>query len=210
MKRPARGRRRLVPRPVTIALLLLLAASVSACTNPFARGGFHGTVLEPPNAAPDFVLTDQNGSAFRLSDQRGQVLLLFFGYTTCPDICPTAMADFNKVRKLLGDDAGRVRFTFVSVDPERDTVPVVKSYVEFFHSSFVGLTGERPALEAVWKDYGVAVVREEAPQSGAGYLVSHSSLIYAIDGQGRWRLLFPLELPAESVAEDVRALLREQ
>jgi len=165
---------------------------------------FHGAVIEPPVLASDFSLTDQNAQAFRLSAQAGHVVLLFFGYTTCPDECPATMARFKQIRSELGREAERVQFVLVTVDPEVDTPARLREFLAKFDPSFVGLTGTRAELEPVWKTYGVY----QEKQSGGE--VAHASRIYAIDAQGNLRLTYTTDTPAEEIARDIRQLLRNR
>jgi len=171
--------------------------------------GFIGGVLEPPRAAPDFTLVDQHGSAYTLSEQRGDIVVLFFGYTTCPDVCPTTLVQYRRIKGLLGDDAARVQFVFVTVDPERDTRERLGEYLSHFDSEFVGLTGESEALQAVWRAYGVYVERVDAPNSQVGYWVNHSSVSYVIDTKGDLRLIHLYNTPSEDVVHDLALLLAE-
>lgn len=174
-----------------------------------AGAGFFGTPLDPARQAPDFTLTDSKGSLYRLSDQRGDAVVLFFGYTSCPDVCPTTLAHFRQVKKELGEEAEGVQFVFVSVDPERDTPERLAAYVSAFDPEFVGLTGSRPELEAVWREYGIYVERVETPGSAAGYFVNHTSASFVIDPQGNLRLLHLYGAPADEVAADLKRLMAE-
>ncbi len=169
---------------------------------------FRGTVLEPPNPAPDVPLTDQFGQPFHLADHRGKVVLMFFGFTHCPDICPTALGDLKRVMEKLGRDAEKVQVVFVSVDPERDTPDLMQRYLAAFHPTFLGLNGDRAALEQAYKNYGVTVIRRDLPNSGLGYTIDHSGYIYAIDQAGNWRLLWAHGTPVDDIVSDVQALLR--
>lgn len=191
---------------VALAILALVATVVFA-RQPYT---FHGDRLEPLRPAPDFALTDDENGIFRLRDQRGRVLLIFFGYTFCPDICPMALATLSRAEQLLGPEASRVRFVFITVDPERDTPARLQQYLSHLGPSFSGLSGDRQTLEQVWRDYGVHVAREEQPNSLAGYLVAHSTWTYLVDPEGNLRLVYPLDVSAEDLAEDVRALLKEK
>jgi len=177
---------------------------------PLGPKDFYGGVLDPPRPAPDFTLTDQYGEAFRLSDQRGDVVVLFFGYTTCPDVCPGTLAQYRRVKAALGEDADRVEFVFVTVDPERDTQERLAEYIALFDPEFHGLWADRATLEEVWRLYGVYVERVEAPESSAGYLVNHTSLSYVIDPRGNLRLAHFYGMPVEQVVHDLQLLLSER
>lgn len=169
---------------------------------------FQGSLIDPPAPAADFTLTDQNGQAFQLSSQQGKVVLIFFGYTNCPDVCPITLTDFKRIKTELGDLAAEVRFVLITVDPERDTVERLGLYLPSYDPAFYGLTGTREQLEPVWKSYGVYQAQQESG-SAVGYLVDHAARIYAIDQQGNWRLTYPFEMDRGAVIEDVRQLLKE-
>lgn len=169
---------------------------------------YQGSLIDPPLPAADFELIDQNGQPFRLSKQRGRVVLMFFGYTNCPDVCPVTLTEFKQVKQQLGKSAEDVSFVFISVDPERDTRERVKLYMNNFDSTFIGLTGDRAALEPVWKSYGVYQAQQDTG-SAAGYLVDHTARVYAIDTQGNWRLTYPFGMEVEKMIADVAHLLRE-
>lgn len=168
---------------------------------------FHGGTLNPPRPAPDFVLIDQHGEPFRLRDQKGKAVVLFFGYTTCPDVCPGTLAHYRRVKEMLGEDADRVEFVFITVDPERDTTERLAEYVAIFDPEFIGLTGDRADLERVWADYGVYAERVDEPDSPVGYWMNHTSLSYVIDPKGDLRLAHLFGTPVEAVVEDLRRLL---
>ena len=172
---------------------------------------FRGPALPHPYAAPDFTLTDQDGHPFRLSSLRGEVVLLFFGYTHCPDVCPTTLANFRRVHELLGADARDVRFVFVTVDPARDHPSDIKRYLQLFGTvgdEFIGLSGSQADLKGVFQRYGVWVDILGDPKKTANYAVAHSANTYVIDRQGRIRLEYPWN-PKEidGLAHDVRLLV---
>ncbi len=205
-------------RQAVAALLLIAVAALSACGGSRTRSErqapeenpWHGSVLDPPVPAPDFALTDPEGRVFRLSEQRGHPVLLFFGYTFCPDVCPTELGTWRRVRDLLGEDAERVRFVFITVDPERDTPEKVGKYVRSAgHESFIGLTGGREELEQVWSDYNVYVRKEEPQQPGGYYAVTHSALTYLVDPDGRLLVLYSFGTKAEDIAADLRRILTQ-
>ncbi len=188
---------------LTMLVSLLLVVLVACGRQP----AFKGTVLQDPVPAPDFTLTDQHGRPFRLSDQKGHVVLLFFGYTHCPDVCPTTLSIWKQVEAQLGDDAKKVRFVFITADPERDTPQRLREHLALFSPNFIGLTGTPEELAPVYQAYHVYVEKASEEQTAVGYLVNHTSTTYVIDPQGRWRLTIPFGTPAEDVVHDVRLLL---
>jgi protein SCO1/2 len=169
---------------------------------------YQGVVIDPPAPAADFTLTDQNGQAFRLSEQQGKVVLIFFGYTNCPDVCPITLSEYKKIKALLGDQADQVVFIYITVDPERDTVERMKAYLPNFDASFTGLTGDRETLQPVWAAYGVYQQKQDSG-SAAGYLVDHSARMYVIDPQGKWRINYPFGMEPEKIAQDLKHLIAE-
>ena len=170
---------------------------------------FRGTTYaEPYPEAPEFELASGNDPDFQLRDARGKVVALFFGYTSCPDICPTTMAELNQALQELGDQADKVQVLFVTVDPERDTPERVQEYVNHFNPTFLGLSGSEPELAKVWNDYGVFRQVVEGT-SAAGYLVDHTARVTLIDQQGHLRVSFPFDTPVEDVVHDLNLLLNE-
>ena len=135
---------------------------------------YTGSLIDPPAKAADFTLQDQNDNPFRLSDQHGKTLLVFFGYTHCADICPVTLTRFKEIKRLLGEQANGVEFVFITVDPERDSSAQIKSYLGQFDPGFIGLTGSQDALQDVWQKYGV--YREKVPTgNGSDYEMDHST-----------------------------------
>jgi len=168
---------------------------------------FHGGEYVPPQAAPAIELTDQFGEPFSLAGQSGKVSMLYFGYTTCPDLCPTTLSDFAVVKSELGDAAADVNFVLITFDPERDTPERLRQYLSFFDDDFIGVSGDMAETEAILQDYGVTINRVEYPDSATGYLIDHTALIYVIDAEGRLRLSYPYGTPPDSMAADVKHLL---
>jgi protein SCO1/2 len=191
---------------ILLTLTLLLAWSVAAC-GPNAPT-FRGLVLDTPQPVPDFTLTDQYGRNFRLSDQRGRVVLLFFGYTHCPDVCPATLGTWNRVYDELGQDAAEVRFVFVTVDPERDTPQRLQEHLSHFRDGLIGLTGPPEELEALYASFGVFYEKDTTSETAAGYLVSHTASIFVVDQQGEWRMRYTFGTPVEDIVHDVKALLK--
>jgi len=172
--------------------------------------GLRGTTYaEPYPPAPEFELVRDNGSTFRLSEMRGNIVLLFFGFTSCPDVCPTTMAELKTaVDKIEANQARNVKVVFVTVDPQRDSPERVQEYVNHFNASFIGLSGSEPELAKVWNTYGV--FRETVDStSAAGYVVNHTARVTLIDQQGNLRVSFPFDTPVEDIVHDLKLLLKE-
>ena len=185
-----------------LAIILTFLAGSVLFSRPYT---FHGSLIDPPAPAPEFALGDQNGETFRLSDQVGKVVLMYFGYTHCPDACPAAMTKFKRLHTDLGRDADSVRFVLVTVDPERDTPDRLREYLAGFDPAFTGLTGSFLDLDLVYRSYGVY---QAIPVPGPEYLVDHTDRFYAIDPQGNLRLTYTTDTPVADLVQDLRELLK--
>jgi protein SCO1/2 len=188
-------------------VLLALAAALvlGSCARSYT---FHGTLLDPASPAPDFTLTDQQGEPYRLSDQRGEVVLIFFGYTSCPDVCPATLALFKQAREQLGSLAEDARFLFITIDPARDTPQRMLEYLGRIDPTIIGLTGSEGELAPIWDAYGV--YRAEQPGQGdAGPTFDHSARVYIVDRQGDLRLSFPFGFDVDELTQDVSHLIQE-
>ena len=171
---------------------------------------FSGAVSYPPPDVQDFVLIDQHDNEFRMSEDSKEVSIVFFGYTVCPDVCPTTLADMIKAKRTLEADADRVSFIWVTVDPERDTPSVLAQRIEVFDPEFIGLSGTRESLEKIWEDFGIVVERDDTQGSAAGYLVSHTANTYLVDRNMKNRVVFPFGTASDLIAADIAAILKEQ
>jgi protein SCO1/2 len=169
---------------------------------------FRGTLYDPALPAPEIDLIRDSGSSFRLREMRGNVVLLFFGYASCPDVCPTTLSELRKVNEELGNHADQVKVVFVTVDPERDTPVKIQKYVSIFNPSFIGLSGSLEELEPVWKNYGVYREVDQGSSSAAGYLVSHTARVYVIDRDGKLRLSYSYGTPPDDIVHDLKILFR--
>lgn len=175
---------------------------------------FRGSVIDPAVPAADFTLADAKGESFILSDQKGSLVLVFFGYTTCPDVCPATLGEMREIRRRLQADsrlskqAESIRYVFITVDPQRDTPERMGSYVAAFDPTFIGLTGSEEELGPVWKSYGVYRAINETT-SAAGYLVDHTARVYLIDQAGNLRLTYAFGTPIDDMLQDVRYLLKQ-
>jgi protein SCO1/2 len=189
--------------------LSLLVVGGAALTLVFAKpASFRGTSYgEPYPQAAEIELTNSRGETFRLSDQKGKIVLLFFGYTSCPDVCPTTLAELNQVMGELGNKTERVQVVFVSVDPERDTPEKIQEYVAHFNENFTGLTGSPDNLKVIWDNYGVFRERVES-ESAFGYIINHTARTYLIDQNGSLRLSYGFQTPVEDMVHDIEILLK--
>jgi protein SCO1/2 len=171
---------------------------------------YKGTVTTPPRPVPDFELMAVNGQPFRLSQVEGDIVLLYFGYTSCPDVCPLTM--FEVKQALAGLEAGqdRVHVIFISVDPDRDTPQVLSQYMAAFGPQFIGLRDDMEKVAEVMKPYGAVAEKEEVSDSKLGYLVSHTTRLYLVDGQRRLFLQYPFGFAAEDLRGDLAHLLQQE
>lgn len=181
------------------AVLLALLATTAACADKPPEQ--HATV------GGDFTLIDQDSTRFELASLRGKVVLVFFGYSQCPDVCPTTLSKLSSVARRLGDQRGQMKVVYVSVDPERDTPSVLKADLHNFDLDAVGVTGTRAEIDRVVAMYGAKYEIVPTPQSAAKYTVSHSTTLYLLDKQGKVVEQFPYEATADEIAEAVRGRL---
>jgi protein SCO1/2 len=185
------------------ALAFCLVTLLAGCSQPTS---FSGTDLSMVDWGKDFKLTDHNGQARSLADFRGKAVVMFFGYTQCPDVCPTTLSTMREAMTLLGPDASRVQVLFVTVDPARDTQQLLAQYLPAFHPSFVGLYADEKIIAATAKDFKVFYARQpgKTPDS---YSVDHSTGSYAFDPNGKLRLLLRHGETPANVAADLKAML---
>ena len=165
-----------------------------------------GDVIKENRPAPSVALLDQDQRTFRLTNQRGKAVVLFFGYTHCPDICPTTLAKVATADRLLGTAARNVVVAFVTVDPQRDTTAVLKRFVRLFNPRFFGLTGSPQALDALYAHYYVWHRRLPTHSFGAGYLMAHSSAIFMLDRDGDLRVIHDWSDSPQVLAHDMQML----
>ncbi|MFN7476817.1 MAG: SCO family protein [Burkholderiales bacterium] len=180
------------------------ALALSGCTP--STPTFQNTDISGADFGKNFTLTDHTGKTRSLSDYQGKVVLIFFGFTQCPDVCPTTLAELSDVMKKLGSGADRVQVLFITVDPERDTQTVLGQYVPAFDPRFVGLTGSVEQIAAVAKDF--KAFYQKVPTPNGSYTVDHFSGMYAFDATGRIRLFIRYRAPMDSVVADVKTLLK--
>jgi protein SCO1/2 len=186
----------------TAGIFGLAVVALSAC-QPYQ---YKGTEYVDPRPAPEFSLARADGTQLRLADLRGQIVVLFFGFTSCPDVCPTTLSDARRILEGMGGAADRVSYLFITVDPERDTPEVVGNYVSAFHPAIIGLSDAPEALPPVWEAYGIYV--EKVPLGdGHSYTVTHTARVFVIDDAGRLRLSYSYGTPYEDILQDLEHLL---
>lgn len=188
--------------PLTAIAMLLAAMCALAADRPKLKAG----VFEPPRSAPELSLQASSGGKLSLANYRGKVVLLGFGFTACPEVCPTTLAVLAQVRKRLGAQGAQLQVVYVTVDPERDSADRMRAYLRGFDPTFVGGTGSPAQLAAVRQNYGVMAKRKPIANS---YSVAHSSSVYLIDRNGLLRGMMPYGRLPDDYVHDVRALLSE-
>jgi protein SCO1/2 len=181
--------------------VLLLAAFLF-----FTPTTLNGTQIDPPKVVSDFTLSADSGP-LRLSDLHGRLVVVYFGYTYCPDICPATLSKINKALDRLGKDADRFEVVMVTVDPERDTAEKLGAYVRKFNPEFIGLSGTLDEIAAAAKEFGIYYEKKEVSTS-AKYLVDHTASVLVLDAEGRISLIWPYEIETAQMASDLRVLLK--
>lgn len=207
---------------------LIFNANAPVADSSASAGAAGIASVNPPHRLQDFTLTSKSGDPIRLSDLRGRAVVLFFGYTHCPDVCPTTLADYRRVKALLGDQARDTSFVFVSVDGERDTPEQMTGYLDQFDPEFVGMTGDVESLRRIGAEYGLAFSEERVTIAGdhadhhvegdaegdelldqQNYFVQHTSPSFLIDRDGVLRMVAFYGTKPETIAASVRQLLQE-
>lgn len=188
---------------IAVAVLAGLAAGVYF----FRPHTFHGTVIQSPEPSYDFKLTSANGDV-SLSDFRGKVVLLYFGYTFCPDICPATLANVGQALNQIGSKADDVQLIMISLDPGRDTPEKLAEYVAHFHPSFIGITGSQEQIDTVASLYGIFYQINQGSDA-TGYLIDHTATLMVIDREGYLKLVFPFGVTAEEIADDLKYMIRQ-
>jgi protein SCO1 len=192
-------------RRIWLRLALASLIALSGCQQ--QSQSFNSVDITGANYAHDFSLTDHNGNKRTLADFRGKVVLVFFGYTQCPDVCPTTMADMAQVKTKLGNAGDKLQVVFISVDPERDTQALLAQYVPSFDRSFIGLYGTPDEIARTAKEF--KVIYQKVPgKTPTSYSIDHSAGSYLFDPQGKVRLFVKHSQSVDSIAEDVKRLLQ--
>ncbi len=189
-----------------VGLLLGLAGFVFVVlSQPYT---LHGSVIDPPKPAPAIALVNSSGQKFDLTALKGRLVIVFFGYTYCPDVCPATLSQLRQVMTGLGSQAEQVQVGFVTVDPQRDTPEILQRYLSAFGPRFTGLSGGEAELEAVWKAYGVYRAIRPVGDTQA-YTVDHTARLYVIDVNGNLRMTYPMGTGIDEIVQDLKYLLKE-
>jgi protein SCO1 len=191
---------------LAIAVLLVAAGLLAGCEKQGSTPKFKLTDVTGVSFGKELALTDHNGQHRTLSDFNGKVVVLFFGFIHCPDVCPTTLAELAQVAKELGPDAKKMQVLFVTVDPERDTPELLKQYVPSFHPDFLGLYGDAAATAQAAKEFKIFFQKQ--PQTAGGYSMDHSAGTYVLDQEGRLRLFAQYGAGAPALLHDIRILLQ--
>ncbi len=194
----------LIARIATLFCITAVLAGILPGCERNSPVSYHGIDITGATYAADFRLSDPDGRERTLADFSGKAVLIFFGFTHCPDICPTALARAAEVKRLLGTDGERFQALFVTIDPERDTPEVLKAYTAAFDPGFIGLYGSASRTAQTARDF--RAYYKKVP-TGSSYTMDHSSLSYIYDPQGRLRLALGHEKTAQEFAEDIRKIL---
>ena len=194
------------------ALMAAMAAGLAACDGKApgaaARPSFKGVDITGAEYARTLALTDAGGQARTLADYKGKVVLVFFGYTQCPDVCPTTMAELAEIKRQLGADGARVQGIFVTVDPERDSAPLLKAYIANFGPDMVGLRGTPDEIKAAAKEFKVFFSKVPG-KTATSYTVDHTAGSYVFDAQGKVRLFTRYGSGTQALIDDLKILLAE-
>ena len=201
--------RRLALKNIAGSAFLASAGGLLAACQP-DKPQFKAIDITGADYAQGFQLTDFNGRPRSLADYKGKVVVVFFGFTQCPDVCPTTMNEMAQVKKLLGTDGDKLQVVFISIDPERDTPEVLKAYMGSFDPSFAGLYAASPdALAALAKDFKIYYKKVDG-KTPTSYSMDHTAASYVYDPQGRLRLYARYGMGAQAMADDIRLLLQAQ
>lgn len=187
----------------TFAIILGLVTGVYF----FRPHTFHGTVIQSPETSYDFNLIGSKGDV-SLSDFRGKLVLIYFGYTFCPDVCPATLGQVNQAMKKLGSKAEDIQLIMISLDPERDTPAKLEEYVAHFNPTFLGITGTQEQVDTVASLYGIFYEKKEG-SAASGYLIDHTATLMVIDREGYLKLVFPFGVTADEIADDLKYMLKQ-
>lgn len=203
-------RQNLINQITVIALVLVALSACAPAPTPEPTPMIEGvTAVEPPIEPVEFTLTDASGADVSLSDLRGKLTLLFFGYTHCPDFCPNTLDEFKRIRQMLGDRADEVQFVFISVDGARDTAERMDMYLEVrgVDDFVIGLTGDEATVQAAGAPFGLFFEHNQTTTSAAAYLVDHTTQSYLLDREGKLRVVYSYTAPPDVISGNIQHYL---
>ena len=200
---PTPSARRFIRRSSLLVPGALLVA-LAACKG---ETQLHGRMIDPPREVSGYEFTLPDGARFTTAAEKGRPMVLFFGYTHCPDVCPTTMADWKRAKQKLGRDGDRVRFVFVTIDPERDTPALSERYAKQFDSAFVGVSGDSSTMRRMMADFGVTATRETAMATDTSYFMAHPGQAFLVDDRGRLVAVYPFGIGWDALAADLETIL---
>lgn len=192
-----------------LIILLLSACGRTASTSPNVTDQLRGAVVNPPRELADFSLASTTGENFTLSAHRGEIILLYFGYRTCPDICPTTFSTLKRVYSELGNLTDKLKVVFVTVDPERDTLENMALYVSAFDEEFIGLRDEGEPLKQIMSEFGVIATRRKVGESALSYLMDHTASVFLIGADGKLLAQYLYGTDYRDYVHDLKLLLAE-
>lgn len=190
-----------------IGVLMLLSACSTTNSEADYINQLAGAVLDPPREIDDFSVMSTEGEDFTLSEHRGEVVLIYFGYRACPDFCPTTFAELKRVYTDLGEPADNVTIVFVTVDSERDTLEGLTLYTHAFHEDFIGLRPDEAQLDSLMEQFGVVAERRAIDESGSIYLYDHTATLFLINPQGQLEVQYLYGTPYDNIVNDVNLIL---
>jgi protein SCO1/2 len=195
-----------------VGIILLTACSDAASSSTEETGQSYadqlrGAVINPPRVLSDFSIPSTSGSDFTLSEHQGEVILLYFGYRSCPDVCPTTFAELIRVYRGLDEPVDRVKIIFVTIDPERDTIENLTLYTQAFHKDFIGLRAEGEPLESLLKQFGATARRQQLGDSALTYLMDHTASVFLIGPDGRLQSQYLYGTSYQDILHDVQIVL---
>lgn len=193
-----------------LLFVIVLFFSQQDTSEPADDGVYRGSVIDPPLLLDDFTMPATTGEDLSLSDFQGKWVLMFFGYTHCPDFCPTTLAEYRLIVQMLGDDAEELQVVFVSVDGERDTPDVLAQFLKRFNPDFIGLSGTDKTLGPIRTEFGLFYERQTETGSEADYLVDHTTRSYLIDPDGNLRIMYSYLTDREILTESIRNYIQEE
>jgi len=189
-------------------IVVLVGLLVGCGSTPQNAEPLRGAVISPPRSLDDFTLMSTDGEPFNLADHRGQVILLYFGYRSCPDFCPTTFAELKQVYSALEEPKDKLKIVFVTVDPERDTLDNLTLYTHAFHEDFIGLRDDGDALKSLMAAFGVVAEKRQVGDSAMSYLIDHTASVFLIDAQGNFRVQFLYGTDYRDIVHDVRIVMQ--